>query len=185
MPFKEFPVSLPPSCVRAVIAGRKTQLREVVESTGVSEPLTLETCPLGRTGDLLWVREYWNTQPPIADPEEELVPLPSHEIQLIYKGDHDRDLVTEHGKAMWLHPRMMPRWASRVTLRVIDVRLEQLQQISDGDLEREGRMWHDDRNHAESEREGFARWWNIVHPKTHAKWEADPKVWTVNFAVLR
>jgi hypothetical protein len=67
-------------------------------------------------------------------------------------------------------------------LEIVRVRLERLWSISDADLEAEGRMWTEgDRPAAESERDGFARWWDSVHSRAEFKWAENPWAWVVEF----
>ncbi len=85
-------------------------------------------------GDRLWVRETWA-------------------VGSIYDGVRPRD-INPSGKPGWcgiryaatderigIHDRSaahMPRWASRITLHVTEVRVERLQSISEEDAEAEG-----------------------------------------------
>ena len=68
-------------------------------------------------------------------------------------------------------------------LRILALRRERLQAISDADLAREGGMWRvtSPPGVVESERAGFARWWDAVHARPESRWQADPWVWVVTF----
>jgi hypothetical protein len=159
------PVSLSPACVRAILAGRKTQIRLIQKGS--------EWSP----GTLLWVREPWSTNPPMPTDQPDESFLPSHEIQILYRADGADSPVP------WYPARTMARWASRLTLRVEGIRPEQLQQISSEDLVREGRMWAESglAKPGESERDGFARWWDSVHSHPQEQWEGNPPVWVLTF----
>jgi len=84
-------------------------------------------------GDRLWVREAWRT----SKVSDELKPS-----QLCGGGytrvwyESDRDNCDAHGR--YRHARHMPKWASRLTLLVTDVRIERLQDISEADAIAEG-----------------------------------------------
>jgi hypothetical protein len=75
-------------------------------------------CPYGQPGDLLYVRETW-----ASDGQGGV---------RYYATDDVHDL---RRKRVSIH---MPRWASRLTLEITDVRVERLQDISEADAEAEG-----------------------------------------------
>lgn len=88
-------------------------------------------CSYGASGDRLWVREAWRTEPGLDR-------FPPREIQqggpVQYEAGPHADVLG--GK---LRPGMfMPRWASRITLEITRVRVERLQDISRGDAMAEG-----------------------------------------------
>lgn len=68
-------------------------------------------------------------------------------------------------------------------LAIGSVRLERLQDIGDEDLVREGGMWRETAppGSVETDRSGFARWWDQVHARPEARWQANPLVWVINF----
>lgn len=126
--------------------------------------------PYGKPGDLLWVRETW-TQYPI-----ELNPEP---CDAWYK-------ATSNGPPppfKWRPSIHMPRWASRITLRITDIRVERLQDISEDDARAEGcdpARWIDETDVGmEGYREGFARLWNKINGP--GAWDVNPWVWVVSF----
>jgi hypothetical protein len=126
---KERPILFSEYWVRALLAGRKTQTRRAINRDhrwAAGEPY----CPHGSIGDGLWVKETWRPVP-VVDPAEGVRP----EIlgcAAIYRAD-DPDWT---GK--WLSSRFMFRWASRITLRITDVHVHPVQEISDGDILAEG-----------------------------------------------
>lgn len=96
---------------------------------GLSSP----RCPYGAPGDVLWVRETW------------IAPFKrtSTNNGCSYLADygHRIDLVSEaqaRANWSWRSPVLMPRWASRLSLRVTDVRVQRLQEISGEDAKAEG-----------------------------------------------
>lgn len=110
---------------------------------GKGRPLT---CPYGRVGDVLYVRETW--MPYREESEDDVTEY------IRYKADH-QFVVAKECKASeeffavdpWKHfnePEKwrvsihMPKWASRIKLRITDVRLERINEISEDDAIAEG-----------------------------------------------
>ncbi len=83
-------------------------------------------CPYGSPGDRLWVRETWA---PHAD-------MPHAAIYRCDRGGDLQDTVTPNFR--WRPSIFMPRWASRITLEIVSVRVERLQDISEEDARGEG-----------------------------------------------
>jgi hypothetical protein len=83
----------------------------------------------------------------------------------------------------------MPRWASRITLEVIDVRVERLQAISDGDAIAEGAPCIDEVTGREvlfpsaskcgTFKLGYRWLWESINGP--GSWDANPWVWVVEF----
>ena len=89
----------------------------------------------------------------------------------------------------------MPRWASRITLEVTDVRVERVQDIGkDGSIARdilaEGipqsaidiqhKWFHPD----DSPAIAFSQLWDSTNAKRGFDWESNPWVWVVGFILL-
>ncbi len=97
---------------------------------------------------------------------------------------HDRQETPDAAEA---RPPFSPgdflRADAGVALRVTSVRMERLQEISDQDILREGGMWHETASpgSTETERHGFARWWDEVHTRPETKWGENPWVWVIEF----
>lgn len=145
--------------VRALLDGRKTQTRRVLNPqppadmglVGIYAPkltavfgyetpdtdykVTLRYMP----GDRLWVREAWRTHVG-SDHVAPREISPELLIQYEASGPSFGDGLS--GK---VRPSMfMPRWASRLTLTVTDVRVQRLQEISEADAIAEGVPTDDD-----------------------------------------
>lgn len=73
----------------------------------------------------LWVRETW------APADLRYSPL----APVLYRADGDAQPVKDE---RWRPSIHMPRWASRLTLEVVDVRVQRLQEISEADARAEG-----------------------------------------------
>lgn len=147
-------------------------------------------CPYGQPGDQLWVREAWAPGDEMAfgsakdDPET-----------VLYRAD--KAALHWDGKAMstpmgtyafnwdavrWKPSIHMPRWASRITLEIISVRVERLQDISEADAAAEGVRHSLHLPSGRSARGNFAHLWWTIHGD--GSWEANPWVWVVSFKRL-
>ena len=147
------PIIMSGDSVRAILAGRKTQERRLLR---LRPPYVLDErndgtlwpwdtawsegddcspwmrCQYGEAGDGLWVRETWATTEQAGD-------HPS-DARVVCRAT-DPDWATMDGWR-WRSPLSMPRWASRLTLTLTDVRVERLQDISEADAVAEGvRCW--------------------------------------------
>lgn len=100
-------------------------------------------CPQGGAGDRLWVREAWRGWfgPKEGDqgdwhdwhetPRAERTQVNNR--GLVYRATQDHPNV-----GRWVTPLFMPRWASRITLAVVSVRVERLHAITADEVLREG-----------------------------------------------
>lgn len=83
-------------------------------------------------GDQLWVREAWA-------PLEALTHSDPGVTALANRGFYRADDGTVDGEiSRWRSSIHMPRWASRITLIVTEVRVERLQDITEADAKAEG-----------------------------------------------
>jgi hypothetical protein len=102
-------------------------------------------CPYGQPGDRLWVRETWGTgtRPDPHDGWHDGLEYRADQIGLDEHDDLPLHIVSEEhdltGYKKGWHPSIhMPRWASRITLEITQIRVERLQQISEADAVAEG-----------------------------------------------
>lgn len=115
-----------------------------------------DPCPLGEPGDWLWVREPWAPGSPGGSAAR-----------------YQADGAEAAPGVEWQPARTMPRELSRL-------RLERLRDIPDEDLPAEGRLWREGAPAGgETEREGFARWWDSLHARPGTRWADDPWVWVL------
>ena len=212
---KARPILFSAPMVRALLDGRKTQTRRPVKlivsgrvkapgsnkNWHPDDPNAVRACPYGRQGDLLWVRETFSGPHCMEASEGRAAAPPSkwgRSSRIWYWADGN----PQDGD--WTRPRPsihMPRWASRLTLRITDVRIERLQDISEKDAIAEGvegafvedgRYW---RNYGLSDEEAacspmlnfptesFRTLWESINGK--GSWGANPWVWALSFDVLR
>ena len=199
---KEHPILFSTPMVRAILEGRKTQTRRVMsyqpdEYTTVYGPeMYTQTlidrngeeqpgpevfgvygydwslkCPYGQPGDHLWVRETW---------------LQDGEIYL-YKADFGKGILSDSWNGHWKPSIHMPRKASRLTLEIVNIRAERLQDISEEDARAEGVVWQRDFGNGPETREArpvFFDVWDAINGNrdqgayTVSK---NPWVWVVEF----
>ena len=142
--------------VRAILDGRKNQTRRICKSGMVNEnPLakgyfTDQTgklvIPKYRIGDVLYVRETWT----------------EWDGGFIYRADS-----IYSGK--WHSSMFMPKAAARIWLKVTDVRVERLQEITDDGARHEG----------VENREAFRELWGKINGES--SWDNNPYVWVIKF----
>lgn len=86
-----------------------------------------------------------------------------------------------HGKGVYWRPSIhMPRWASRITLEIVSVRVERLRDISEADAIAEGAEWAACGAPQEGSRKaGYAVLWESINGA--GSWDANPWVWVVEF----
>lgn len=216
---KEIPILFSTPMVQAILSGRKTQTRrtkglflinEEPDIYAYKEPLEqdnnihvfarmfrgswVETmhikCPYGQPGDVLWVRETWNTLTSYVEtPDYSVISV----RDFVYKADDDRF-------DKWKPSIFMPKEACRIRLLVEDVRVERLQDITEEDaiaegIEREGDGFKAYRKIHSGPHKGELHPWNCI-PNGHARtsyeelwesingkgsWDKNPWVWVIKF----
>lgn len=185
----ERPILFSGPMVRAILDGRKTMTRRVVKhppfdpsDDGLDTEILVNNikCPYGQPGDRLWVRETWS---PWAD-ESTKYAARSQEPAL-YCADYKTGAPSLDigGDYKW-HPSIyMPRWASRITLDIVAVRVERLQEISVDDVIAEGilRSDIDDRMRDSYDRWQFRQLWDSINAKRGYSWDLNPWVWVIGF----
>ena len=215
--------------VQAILNGTKTQTRRVVNNViihsnengtfnfgykqGFGNNLTLEdlnteffgikgVSPYGKVGDELWVRETWGA--PYCDhPRCEGGSKPKRGDKIVYLAD-DGDCYQWDGFIPWRPSFHMPRFASRIQLRITDIRVERLQYISEEEAKAEGVKQLSDGGYKDylvstlnidasvdedSEfpaKESFKTLWDSINgeprkDRTNISWDANPWVWVVEF----
>ncbi len=109
-------------------------------------------CPYGLVGDRLWVREAWQLVHVVGrlvsgmeDPEEYDECLESWEGSIPKKHpgdtwyvDYKAGMPPDFMDESWRSPIFMPRWASRITLEITDVRVQRAHEITEDDAIAEG-----------------------------------------------
>ena len=189
------PIIFSAPMVRALLEGRKTQTRRVLKPPyGMLEYLPDRTwrpiCTKFFKCDRLYVREAHALVPASAYRMSEGVQ------QVIDPTDRDRACIYAEGwersKPRWRPSIHMPRWASRLTLIVTDVRVQMLQEISAADSIAEGVQCATCEAMSASACNGrgcfasvaaFQDLWNSLHGPD--AWDANPWVVALTFTVHR
>jgi hypothetical protein len=219
---KERPIIMGAESVMAILDGRKTQTRRVIKIQPPEEDYQLLTvidstrnkdegcshwaklnesktnividdgrmfrCPYGIIGDRLWIRETW----------KQVFDTPK---VVTYKSSDPTNI--NGGK--WRSPLFMPRWASRITLEITDIKVERLQDITEegaiaegiefdsGWEEQSGEGYCDGVGYMNYEtgdldcitpKESYRTLWNSLNAKRGYSWESNPWVWVISFRVV-
>jgi len=202
--------------VRATLDGRKTQIRiampgefsycrmsgdnepcwvwwpKGVKKTASHPPLPVERwpehCPYGVPGDKLYVKEAWATEHRFDDryPREIAESSAPH---LHYAA------TEELGGLMRRPPISMPRWASRIILEIVSIRVQRIQEISDSDIAAEGLdvLFHEgqcatavvhlpNKTSYSTARGCYCTFWDFYAKRDH-KWKENPWTWVIEFNV--
>jgi hypothetical protein len=193
----ERPILFSAPMVRAILEGRKTQTRQIITPdnirfflsdgrkykpprdvfdeayTDVQDMNCLRdgyaewsgrgqqwmARPLSLVGERLWVRETWS--------------CPDYSTRH-RRRENVRYRATDGEELRWRSPIHMPRWASRILLEIVSVRVERLQEIRERDCDAEGL------EPIEMEmRPHFRSLWESINGP--GSWEANPWVWVVEF----
>ena len=158
-------------------------------------------CTYGQPGDRLWVRESFNPWrfPGTGNVQIEYAADGAKEVRAVPSGkgyllpDDDEVLVGNQNPPRFIRGKgrpsiHMPRWASRILLEIVSVRVERLNDISETDARAEG---------IEQDTDG---WRDYLMPSTQSctgpigsyrtlwesingagAWDANPWVWHVEF----
>lgn len=133
-------------------------------------------CPYGKPGDLLWVRETISrstTTPGYM--------AYSADDQLVYDGERGWPSSIERRKTIVsIH---MPRWASRLTLRITDVRVQRLADISEADAIAEGITLPPGPGYGPIVRSTFTVLWDSINGQ--GSFDSSPWIWALTFDVIK
>ena len=140
--------------------------KEHTEQLSIAE----RTCPIC-PGDILYVRETWMDYAGLT----------------MYKADCDiyrLDSLNFAGFG-WKPSIHMPKEAARIWLKVTDVRVERLQDITSEQISREGvEVEYPHVLNGEEKRYAFSTLWNSTIKKSDIDrygWDANPYVWIIEF----
>ena len=173
--------------VQAILEGRKSMTRRVIKDKDITNnfdidvdgsayayinPATGDSCPPTaiakyQVGDILWVRETWS-----RDENGEYV------YRTNYGTTEDDSFPPSVFK--WKPSIHMPREAARIFLKVTNVRVERLQDITEDEAIKEGAKAYGPNNcSGTSARIAFAEIWDKT--TTEHEWRTNPWVWVIEF----
>lgn len=183
---RHIPMLFSTEMVRAILDGKKTQTRRMVKpqpddegniaaTTNRGEPVKLNVHERGlgpcAPGDVLWVRETWATV-------TKGVGFSAYD-EYIYRLDYRGEAPDR-----WRPSIHMPKAAARIFLRVTDVRVGRVRDISREDMYAEGvpeeKTVGDTTGRAVYPL-AFARLWDSLAKRDEDKWAANPWVWVIEF----
>lgn len=182
---KERSIIFTDAMARAALDGRKTQMRQLVNPQPVFvDGRCLLRFAYGQPGDRLWVREGWYCDG----------------TKIEYRGDYPNPYPAKKViKGYWQPSSRMRRHHSRITLEVVNARVERLQDITEADAIAEG-VRRDIGRSVPLEMSGVVEpWFNYEDPDAWVStpvasfaslwrsingpgsWAANPRVWRVEF----
>lgn len=197
--------------VRAILDGRKTQTRRIMKpqpktnengdiwwpsnicqsminikemmqnNEGVWAGIAGIACPHGGVGDHLWVRETFCIVHDEQFGEENWIDYKATP-KYSDKKPAGWDAEPNDPEALnWSPSIHMPRWASRITLEITDVRVERLQEASDDDFKAEGYPLERELTGGSTDAFcWFRHLWDSVS-KPECNFESNPWVWVIEF----
>ncbi len=166
-----------------------------------SKPTTINgdsiKCPYGQVGDRLWVRETWLESPNITD--KLLREGADTWAECYYVAAETPQQIEQLKEWGWkVKPSIfMPRWASRITLEITDIRVQRVQDISQQDAIAEGVIfmggmadnwdeapWCASLKNQEPMKypsAAYGRLWDSINAKRGYGWDKNPWVWAISF----
>ncbi len=200
------PILFNTEMVRAILDGRKAVTRRAIkhnvdavldspyhrEHSEVSDKMIIEKLckPPYQPEDILYVRETWSyeqdnecigvTGGECSNKSCEEADSPCFKCHYIYKASDNLPV----GKK-WRPSIHMPKEAARIWLKVTDVRVERLQDISGGEVLKEGikkSLLFD--GNVKNAFDKFSYLWNSTLKKSDLDrygWDANPWVWVIEF----
>jgi hypothetical protein len=171
--FRERPILFSGEMVKALLDGRKSQTRRVCvgqrELSNIHD-FQLDRCPYGRPSDRLWVRETWQDCRGCG--------------RVNYQADkHDAGCICYEPLGRWRPSIFMRRDDSRITLEIVSVRVERVQEITSQDCVAEG-LELVRPEFAGNLPFAFAELWDSINAKKHP-WDANPWVWRIDFRRIK
>lgn len=214
---KERPILFTGPLVNAILKSDKTQTRRVIRTEwwrclDPEDPddrnAAIKQCPYGQPGDRLWIRETFRYVILKSDLHYSVNYKAGGWKSCKRHGPKSLDVTkatSYEGSEAWpwkpsIH---MPRWASRLTLAITNVRVERLQDISTNDALAEGvnltpfwmpnelnarpfgeKWWDDFYFWTNYPQLVFQRLWDSLNARRGYPWTSNPWVWVIEFKSL-
>jgi hypothetical protein len=195
----EKPILFSAEMVKAILEGRKTQTRRVIKpqpphwtwnrysfderciniASDDDKDGYYVICSYGRPGNRLWVRETW------AHDDLDCKDVSCGNRDHIWWRANETKIVADSfaGHARWRPSIFMPRWASRITLEIVSIRVERVWEISNNDVKAEGiSIRH---GSVSSYYDNFMLLWDQINKKRGFGWNVNPWVWVIAFKKCR
>ena len=202
---REIPILMSGPLVRATLAGLKTQTRRPIKRENKPDPgfewaecLCREIDPsdtpcvtcearfpgVAAAGDRLWVRETWRIDNNLSrDRYPQVVYRADKGFMVARNAPVGVQLGTPNPKGdIWTPSIHMPRWACRLVLPLVKVRIERVQSISEADAWAEGYGEHWQQRVKEAGADGpLGRpdprgWFAMLWDKLYGTWRQNPWV---------
>lgn len=189
---KEKPIIFNTEMVKAIIAGNKTQTRRVIKPQpdeygywlrkNNPENGEFHCAPITNPGmtrfspyeidQILWVRETWC--------------LGEEPGEVWYKANvDDYECFIEVNDRKWKPSIYMPREAARLYLKVKDIRIERIQEITLEDIQAEGIILAPSLRSEMILIADFVKLWDSINKKRGYGWDKNPNVWVYDFKVIK
>lgn len=178
---RQFLGMLPDKCKNAApdefLKGKRMMFKPYCDMTDAELIMTAYKAPY-EPGDILYVRETW-----CALPVNEAGHMRGHSVYY-YKADGD--LRPEGWRGKWEPYTHMPKEAARIWLKVTDVRVERLQEITPQGAWKEGARCYclHPVPDCAGNKTAFVNIWNNTIKKSDLDrfgWNANPWVWVIEF----
>lgn len=186
------PILFNTEMVRAILEGRKTVTRRVIKPRYRDDEYGWTVCinsythlvddvaytdgegactrsmkPSYQVGDILYIRETWR----------------EYNGKYFFKANEPKEYDDYKTSPKWKPSIHMPKEAARIFLKVTDVRVEKLQDITPKQAGNEGVSWETD-NSGQFRRWQFHKLWDSTINKKDLDeygWNANPWVWVIEF----
>jgi hypothetical protein len=210
----EKPILFKGDMVRAILEGRKTETRRIIKNVTINDwdkndpnygPFTedqygdhhktADLCPYGQIGDRLWVRETWRFLggKRIGDSEEITI---EYKDGIIINHKTEWKFGRDIKSNKWKPSIHMPRVVSRITLEIIDIKVERVQDITEEGAFAEGIGVYYKKDSKENHyafSDGYTNYyaitgkkifeylWDSINKKRGFSWDSNPWIWVVKF----
>tara|TARA_B100000700_G_scaffold200729_1_gene220881 strand:+ start:1075 stop:1743 length:669 start_codon:yes stop_codon:yes gene_type:complete len=145
-----------------------------------------------KIGDLIWVREtfcigrFEEVDAEHPDDRELIIEQCTGDCRFIPRQFAYQEGATELDEVKWKPSIHMPRKASRLTLRVTNVRCERVQLITEESAQREGcaPAFIDEFGNCPTTprfKNGFYKLWDSIY----SNWDENPWVWVIEFELIK